>query len=103
MQTTKSQNLNVSVFVSLCLCSKSFLSNAPSSLQRNFSLELAHHFFMFRRRELVRFMGHDRRRQEILSRRRRRSLPFEARQIPWVRLGDAAVAQRPSKIDQRNH
>src|ERR1041385_1635241 len=48
-------------------------------------LHLADHLHFFRWCELVCFPRDHGRRIEILCRRRRRSSPFESRQVPWIR------------------
>src|SRR6266853_2366468 len=50
----------------------------------------------------VRFFGHDRHLRKILSWRRGRGLPFEARRTPRVCFSHGPVTHRPDKINQGN-
>src|SRR6266704_1177386 len=53
-------------------------------------------------RVLVGAPGDDRRGLEVLRRRRRSRLPFEADHAPRVGRGVATVAHRPDEVDERN-
>src|SRR5436853_5110100 len=78
------------------------LTSSSSNLRRPLSLKLPDHFFMFRPCKLVSLAGDYWSLDKILSRRRRRRLPFESRQSPRIRFRDAAITHRPNQIDQRD-
>src|SRR5438045_9626494 len=50
---------------------------------------------------LIRWASHERGFFEIMFRRRRRGLPFQARRVPWIGGSSFSVLVRPNTINER--